>query len=88
MHPTALTFIALELADQRAREAAEHRLALEFTDHRESRFRRTAARITATLGIALARTAIRLDRTAADPIRRRLVADRFDQLDRDGSIAA
>ena len=88
MHPTALTFLALELADQRAREAAEHRRAREFTDHRGSALRRAVARVSATLGIALARTAIRLDSNAADPIRRRLVADRLDQLDRDGSVAA
>ncbi|HEY7522888.1 MAG TPA: hypothetical protein VH720_04415 [Candidatus Limnocylindrales bacterium] len=88
MHPTALTFLAIELADQRAREAADHRLAREFTDGRASTVRRVAARIAAGLGIALARVAIRIDRGAADPIRRRLVADRLDQLERDGSAAA
>jgi hypothetical protein len=85
MHPTALTFLALELAEQRAREAADHRRAREFTAGRQSVLRRAAARAAAALGIALARTAIRLDRAAADPIRRRLVAD---QLDHDRSAAA
>jgi hypothetical protein len=81
MQAHVLSFLALELADQRAREAQQHRLAREAAGRRKPVLRRFGARIAASVGIALARLAVRMDQSAAEPIRNRLIADQVERLD-------
>jgi hypothetical protein len=88
VHPNAFAFLALEIANDRVREAEEARLVSRLRGQDRSPIRRLASRAAASLGIALAQAAIRLDRRAADPIRARLIADRRDQFDTErGAVA-
>jgi hypothetical protein len=63
MFPVAVEFIALELANERAREADRFRLAALATRSTRSGPRRIIARAAATVAGALDRLAVRLDDT-------------------------
>jgi hypothetical protein len=88
VHPQAIAFLALDIANERVREAELERLARQVRGTQPSRIRRFASRAAASLGIALARTAIQLDQRAAEPIRARLVADRRDAFESEHRAAA
>jgi hypothetical protein len=88
VHPQAMAFLALDIANERVREAELERLAHRVRGTSTSGVRRIASRAAASLGIALARAAIQLDQRAAEPIRARLIADRREAFETEHRAAA